>query len=248
MVPRDFHKKTTFVTTGAEATENAVKIARAATGRSTDIAFAGSFYGRTFMGMSLTGKVEPYKVGFGPIMPGVYHTPLPVELHGTTTETSLAARESLFKADVDPSQVAPFIVEPVQGEGGLYEAPAKFLVALREIADKHGTLLNADEVQTGFARTGRIFTMERAGVCADLTTIAKGLGGGFPIAAVTGRASVMDAPNVGGLGGTCAGNPVSIAASNAVLDVIADEQLCAWAEILGARLKQRLHSLSEAVP
>ncbi|KUL93340.1 4-aminobutyrate aminotransferase [Bosea sp. WAO] len=248
VVPGDFAKKTIFVTTGAEATENAVKIARAATGRSAVIAFAGGFHGRTFMGMSMTGKVAPYKVGFGPMMPEVYHIPFPVELHGVTAEASLAALDRLFKADVDPSRVAAFIIEPIQGEGGFYEAPRAFMTALRALADQHGILLIADEVQTGFARTGRMFAMERAGVVADITTMAKGLGGGFPIAAVTGRAEIMDAPGVGGLGGTYGGNPIGIAAAHAVLDVIADEGLCARAEQLGARLKQRLQSLTADVP
>ncbi|MCO5093161.1 4-aminobutyrate--2-oxoglutarate transaminase [Bosea sp. (in: a-proteobacteria)] len=248
LVPGAFAKKTIFVTTGAEATENAVKIARAATGRSAVIAFAGAFHGRTFMGMSMTGKVAPYKVGFGPMMPEVYHIPFPVELHGVTAEASLAALDKLFKADVDPARVAAFIVEPVQGEGGFYEAPRAFLAELRALADRHGIMLIADEVQTGFARTGRMFAMERAGVAADITTMAKGLGGGFPIAAVTGRAEIMDAPGVGGLGGTYGGNPIGVAAGNAVLDVIAEEHLCERAEALGSRLKQRLQSLVEAVP
>ena len=248
LVPGDFAKKTVFVTTGAEATENAVKIARAATGRSAVIAFAGGFHGRTFMGMSMTGKVAPYKVGFGPMMPEVYHLPFPVELHGVTAEVSLAALDKLFKADVDPSRVAAFIIEPVQGEGGFYEAPRAFMAELRALADRHGIVLIADEVQTGFARTGRMFAMERAGVVADLTTMAKGLGGGFPIAAVTGRAELMDAPGAGGLGGTYGGSPIGIAAGNAVLDVNAEENLCARAEALGSRLKQRLQSLVENVP
>lgn len=247
-VPGDFPKKTVFVTTGAEATENAVKIARAATGRSAVVAFAGGFHGRTFMGMAMTGKVVPYKVGFGPMMPDVFHLPFPVALHGVTEADALGALDRLFKADVDPARVAAIIIEPVQGEGGFYEAPASFLKALRAVADRHGIVLIADEVQTGFARTGRMFAMERAGVAADLTTMAKGLGGGFPIAAVTGRADLMDAPGVGGLGGTYGGNPLAVAAAHAVLDVIAEEELCARAETLGARLKQRLHALAEAVP
>lgn len=248
LVPGDFPKKTIFVTTGAEATENAVKIARAATGRAAVVAFAGGFHGRTFMGMSMTGKVAPYKLGFGPMMPEVHHIPFPVELHGISAEASLAALERLFKADVDPTRVAAFIVEPVQGEGGFYEAPRSFLAELRAIADRNGIVLIADEVQTGFARTGRMFAMERAGVHADITTMAKGLGGGFPIAAVTGRAELMDAPGVGGLGGTYGGSPIGVAAGNAVLDVIEEERLCARAEALGSRLKQKLQSLTGPVP
>lgn len=248
LVPGDFLKKTVFVTTGAEAVENAVKIARAATKRSAVIAFSGGFHGRTFMGMALTGKVAPYKAGFGAMMPDVFHVPFPAELHGMTVEASLAVLDRLFKADVDPARVAAFIVEPVQGEGGFYEVPKALMVALREIADRHGILLIADEVQTGFARTGRMFAMEHYPVVADLTTMAKGLGGGFPIAAVTGRADIMDAPGPGGLGGTYGGSPIGIAAGLAVLDVIEDERLCDRAEQLGARLKQRLQSFKEFVP
>ncbi|TCL93075.1 4-aminobutyrate aminotransferase [Rhizobium sp. PP-WC-2G-219] len=248
LVPGDFEKKTVFVTTGAEAVENAVKIARAATKRSAVIAFSGGFHGRTFMGMALTGKVAPYKAGFGAMMPDVFHVPFPAELHGMTVEASLAVLDRLFKADVDPARVAAFIIEPVQGEGGFYEVPKALMIALREIADRHGILLIADEVQTGFARTGRMFAMQHYPVVADITTMAKGLGGGFPIAAVTGRADIMDAPGPGGLGGTYGGNPIGIAAGLAVLDVIADEDLCARAGQLGARLKQRLQSFKDFVP
>lgn len=247
-VPGNFRKKTIFVTTGAEAVENAVKIARAATNRSAVIAFSGAFHGRTFMGMTLTGKVVPYKAGFGAMMPDVFHVPFPVELHGQTVEASLSVLDKLFKADVDPGRVAAFIIEPVQGEGGFYEVPRAFMQKLREIADKHGILLIADEVQTGFARTGKLFAMEHFGVVADITTMAKGLGGGFPIAAVTGRAEIMDAPGPGGLGGTYGGNPIGVAAGNAVLDVIEEEGLSERATQLGNRLKQRLQSLTDTVP
>lgn len=248
LVPGEFEKKTVFVTTGAEAVENAVKIARAATKRSAVIAFSGGFHGRTFMGMALTGKVAPYKAGFGAMMPDVFHVPFPAELHGMTVEASLAVLDRLFKADVDPARVAAFIIEPVQGEGGFYDVPKALMVALREIADRYGILLIADEVQTGFARTGRMFAMEHYPVVADLTTMAKGLGGGFPIAAVTGRADIMDAPGPGGLGGTYGGSPIGVAAGLAVLDVIEDERLCERAEQLGARLKQRLQSFKDFVP
>lgn len=247
-VPGNFRKKTIFVTTGAEAVENAVKIARAATNRPAVIAFSGAFHGRTFMGMTLTGKVVPYKAGFGAMMPDVFHVPFPVELHGQTMEASLSVLDKLFKADVDPGRVAAFIIEPVQGEGGFYEVPRAFMQKLREIADKHGILLIADEVQTGFARTGKLFAMEHFGVVADITTMAKGLGGGFPIAAVTGRAEIMDAPGPGGLGGTYGGNPIGVAAGNAVLDVIEEEGLNERATQLGNRLKQSLQSLTDAVP
>jgi 4-aminobutyrate aminotransferase len=248
IVPGEFSKKTIFVTTGAEATENAVKIARAATNRSAVIAFTGGFHGRTYMSLSLTGKVAPYKVGFGPMMPDVFHVPFPVELYDISVGAALRALDDLFKSDLDPSRVAAFIIEPVQGEGGFNEAPRGFMKELRSIADQHGIVLIADEVQTGFARTGRMFAMERLGVVADLTALAKGLGGGLPIAAVTGRADLMDAPSAGGLGGTFCGNPIGIAAAHAVLDVIAEERLCERAEALGSRLKQHLQSLVDVVP
>jgi 4-aminobutyrate aminotransferase len=248
LVPGDFDKKTVFVTTGAEAVENAVKIARAATGRNAIIAFSGGFHGRTFMGMSLTGKVVPYKVGFGSMFTDVFHAPFPVPLHGVTTEDSLAALETLFKADVDPSRVAAMIVEPVQGEGGFYDVPREFMRKIRELCDQHGMLMIVDEVQTGFARTGKMFAMDHYDVAPDLTTMAKSLAGGFPLAAVTGRAEIMDAPKPGGLGGTYGGSPLGIAAAHAVLDVIEDEKLCDRANMLGARLKQRLESLRDDIP
>ncbi|KND20296.1 4-aminobutyrate aminotransferase [Pannonibacter phragmitetus] len=247
-VPGDFAKKTIFVTTGAEAVENAVKIARAATNRPAVIAFTGGFHGRTFMGMTLTGKVQPYKAGFGAMMPDVFHVPFPVELHGVSIEDSLSVLDKLFKAAVDPARVAAFIVEPVQGEGGFYEVPRAFMEKLQEIARKHGILLIADEVQTGFARTGKLFAMEHYGVVPDITTMAKGLGGGFPIAAVTGRAEIMDAPAPGGLGGTYGGNPIGVAAGLAVLEVIEEEDLCERAVSLGNRLKQRLSGLAASIP
>jgi 4-aminobutyrate aminotransferase len=248
MVPGKGEKKSIFVTTGAEAVENAVKIARAATGRQAVIAFTGGFHGRTFMGMALTGKVVPYKVGFGAMPGDVFHVPFPVPLHGITTEDSIEALHYLFKADVDPKRVAAIIVEPVQGEGGFYEAPRDFMKAVRAICDEHGILLIADEVQTGFARTGKMFAMDHHDVAPDLTTMAKSLAGGFPLAAVTGRAEIMDAPAPGGLGGTYGGNPLGIAAANAVLDVIEEEKLCDRANQLGARLKQHLASLRDDVP
>ncbi|MCV3205882.1 4-aminobutyrate--2-oxoglutarate transaminase [Mesorhizobium sp. YC-39] len=248
MLPGKFDKKTIFVTTGAEAVENAIKIARNATGRPAVIAFSGGFHGRTFMGMALTGKVVPYKVGFGAMPADVFHAPFPVALHGVSVADSLAALDRLFKADVDPARVAAIIVEPVQGEGGFYEAPRDFMTALRKICDQHGMLLIADEVQTGFARTGKMFAMDHHEVAADITTMAKSLAGGFPLAAVTGRAEIMDAPNPGGLGGTYGGSPIGVAAAHAVLDVIDEEKLCDRANALGARLKQRLQSFRDDVP
>lgn len=248
LVPGQGEKKTVFVTTGAEAVENAVKIARAATGRQAVVAFTGGFHGRTFMGMALTGKVFPYKAGFGGMPGDVFHVPFPVPLHGISVEDSLRALDYAFKADVDPARVAAIIVEPVQGEGGFYEAPRAFVTRLREICDAHGILLIADEVQTGFARTGKMLAMEHHDVAPDLTTMAKSLAGGFPLSAVTGRAEIMDAPAPGGLGGTYGGSPMAIAAANAVLDVIEEEGLCDRANVLGSRLKQHLEGLRSEVP
>lgn len=247
-VPGAFAKKTVFVTTGAEAVENAIKLARAHTGRPAVIAFGGGFHGRTFMGMSLTGKVIPYKQGFGAMMPDVYHVPFPADVQGVSTEDSLAALDKLFKADLDPSRVAAIIFEPVQGEGGFHPAPSALVHALRALCDKHGIVMIADEIQTGFARTGHLFAMEGYGVAADLTTMAKGLAGGLPLAAVCGRADIMDAAGPGGLGGTYGGNPLAIAAAHAVLDVIEDEGLCDRANVLGSRLKQRLEAIRSTTP
>jgi len=228
--------------------ENAIKLARAATGRPAVIAFGGGFHGRTFMGMSLTGKVEPYKKGFGAMMPDVYHVPFPIELHGVSTKDALGALTKLFKADLDPGRVAAIIFEPVQGEGGFYPAPADLVRGLRELCDEHGIVLIADEVQTGFARTGNLFAMDGYSVSPDITTMAKGLAGGLPLAAVTGRADLMDAAAPGGLGGTYGGNPLGIAAAHAVLDIIEDEDLCNRANELGSRLKQRLEQIRQSTP
>jgi 4-aminobutyrate aminotransferase len=248
ITPGSHAKKTALFSTGAEAVENAVKIARAATGRSAVIAFSGGFHGRTMMGMALTGKVVPYKVGFGPFPSEVYHVPFPIELHGVSADDSLAALQTLFKSDVDPKRVAAIILEPVQGEGGFYTAPAPFMQALRALCDEHGILLIVDEVQTGFGRTGKLFAMEHYGVIPDLMTMAKSLAGGMPLAAVCGRAEIMDAPAPGGLGGTYAGNPLAIASALAVLDVIEEEKLVARAGVLGQRLTACLNDLRGAVP
>jgi 4-aminobutyrate aminotransferase len=247
-VPGDFAKKTVFVTTGAEAVENAIKIARIATGRPAIIAFGGAFHGRTFMGMSLTGKVEPYKKGFGAMMPDVWHVPFPQDVHGISTADAMAGLTKLFKADLDPGRVAAIIFEPVQGEGGFYPAPKDLVRGLRKLCDDHGIVLIADEVQTGFARTGTLFAMHAYDVAADITTMAKGLAGGLPLAALTGRAELMDAAHPGGLGGTYGGNPLGIAAANAVLDVIEEEKLCDRANELGSRLKQRLEAIRSVTP
>ncbi|MDE1179699.1 4-aminobutyrate--2-oxoglutarate transaminase [Paraburkholderia sp.] len=246
--PGDHPKKTAFFTTGAEAVENAIKIARAATGRPGVIAFAGGFHGRTMMGMALTGKVAPYKIGFGPFPSDVFHAPYPNALHGVSVADSLKAIDMLFKADVDPKRVAAIIFEPVQGEGGFYQAPLEFVRALRKLCNEHGILLIADEVQTGFARTGKLFAMNHYDVLPDLMTIAKSLAGGMPLSGVVGRAEVMDAAAPGGLGGTYAGNPLAVAASHAVLDIIDTEQLCDRATVLGERLKARLNALKKDLP
>ena len=244
LAPGDFPKKTLFLSTGAEAVENAIKIARYATGRSAIIAFSGAFHGRTMMAMALTGKVMPYKKGFGPFPAEVFHSTFPHAFHGLTVERALDDLERLLATDVDPGRVAAFIVEPVQGEGGFNIAPPEFLRSLREIADKHGILLIADEIQSGMARTGKMFGIEHSGVAPDLVITAKGLGGGFPISAVTGRAEVMDAAHPGGLGGTYGGNPMSVAAANAVLGVIAEEDLCARAVEIGRRIETRLKTVA----
>ncbi|WP_371881279.1 4-aminobutyrate--2-oxoglutarate transaminase [Caballeronia sp. S22] len=246
--PGSHAKKTAFFTTGAEAVENAVKIARAATGRPGVIAFTGGFHGRTLMGMALTGKVAPYKIGFGPFPSDVYHAPFPNALHGVSVADSLRAIEHLFKADIEATRVAAIIFEPVQGEGGFNAAPADFVRGLRKICDEHGILLIADEVQTGFARTGKLFAMEHHGVVPDLMTIAKSLAGGMPLSGVVGRAEIMDAAAPGGLGGTYAGNPLAVAAAHAVLDIIDDEKLCERATVLGDKLKAKLEAIKADVP
>lgn len=245
LAPGKSPKKTMFVTTGAEAVENAIKIARASTGRPGVIAFGGGFHGRTYMAMALTGKVAPYKTGFGPFPGDVYHAPFPIEYHGVTTEDSLAAVEQLFKYVVEPTRVAAIIVEPVLGEGGFYAAPPQFLRALRELCDKHGIVFIADEIQSGFGRTGRMFAMEHHAVEPDLVTMAKSLAGGFPLAAIVGKAELMDAPVAGGLGGTYAASPVGCAAALAVIEVMEKENLCDRARQLGALLTARLGKLQQ---
>lgn len=234
--------KTTFFSSGAEAVENAVKIARAATGRPGIIAFTGAFHGRTMMTMGLTGKVVPYKTGFGPFPGSVFHARYPNALHGHSIDDAMESLESLFRCDISPQQVAAIIFEPIQGEGGFNIAPAEFVSKLRALCDQHGILLIADEIQTGFARTGKLFASEYyPDAKPDLITMAKSLGGGLPISAVSGRAEVMDAPLPGGLGGTYAGNPLAIASSLAVLEVIDEEALCDRALRLGAELVETLN-------
>jgi len=236
--------KTMLASTGAEAVENAVKVARAATGRPGIISFSGGFHGRTHMGMALTGKAVPYKKGFGPFPSDIYNVAFPNLYHGGSTAESIKAIKALFKYQADPSSIAAVIIEPVQGEGGFNIAPADFLKALRALCDEHGILLIADEIQTGFARTGKMFALEHAGITADVVTLAKGLAGGLPLSAITGRADVMDAANPGGLGGTYAGNPLACAAAHAVLDIIEDEGLCGRADAIGRIILDRCRDLA----
>jgi len=244
LAPGPSAKKTIFLTTGAEAVENAVKIARFATRRSGVIAFSGGFHGRTFMGMALTGKVAPYKAGFGPLPAETYHVPYPNQFHDISSEDSLEALAGLFRSDLDPGSVAAMIVEPMQGEGGFYVAPPEFLRRLRELCDQHRIVLIVDEIQTGVARTGKFWAIEHSGVEPDLITIAKGVAGGFPLSAVTGKAALMDTVGPGGLGGTFAGSPVACAAALAVLEVIAEEGLIERASAIGRQFRDRLQALA----
>jgi 4-aminobutyrate aminotransferase len=235
--------KTTFFSTGAEAVENAVKIARSYTGRHGIVTFGNGFHGRSFMTMAMTGKTAPYKRDFGVMPSGVFHARYPVESKGITVDIAIESIEDIFAEDIAAHDVAAIVLEPVQGEGGFNVVPAEFLKRLRALCDQHGILIIADEVQTGFARTGKLFAMDHYETKADLITMAKSLGGGFPISGVVGRAEVMDAPNPGGLGGTYAGNPVAVASAHAVLDVIEEEGLCERANVLGAELVEVLNEL-----
>ena len=248
LAPGSSPKKSMFVTTGAEAVENTIKIARAYTGRRGVIAFHGGFHGRTMLAMGLTGKITPYKNLFGPFPGEVYHAPFPIGYHGVSVDESLTALNNLFKADIAPSDVAAMIIEPVQGEGGFYPAPNEFMRALRALCDEHGIVLVADEIQTGFGRTGRFFASEYAGIEPDLMTVAKGVAGGYPLAAVVGKVEIMDAPLPGGLGGTYGGSPVGCAAALAVIDIIREEGLVDRANDIGAKFGERLSTLQEKRP
>jgi 4-aminobutyrate aminotransferase/(S)-3-amino-2-methylpropionate transaminase len=242
VAPGSGAKKAIFFSTGAEAVENAVKIARAATGRSAIVSFTGAFHGRTLLALSLTGTVNPYKQNFGPYAAEVYQTQFPYAYRGWTTEAALAQLGELFASVVAPDRVAAIIIEPVLGEGGFIPAPPDFLQQLRELTARHGILLIADEIQTGFGRTGKFFAIEHSGVEPDLVTVAKSLAAGFPLSAVVGRAEVMDAPAPGGLGGTYAGNPVACAAGLAVMDVMRDERLPERAARIGSVIEERMRS------
>ena len=241
ITPIDGPKKAAFFSTGAEAIENAIKIARVSTGRGGVIAFGGAFHGRSLFAVSLTGKVQPYKAGFGPFPPEIYHLPFPC--HRASLEDTRHAMEQLFKCDIEPSRVAAIVFEPVQGEGGFNVIQKDAVKWLRELCDLHGIVLIADDVQTGFARTGKMFAMEHYGVSPDLMTMAKSMAGGTTLSAVVGKTSIMDAPAPGGLGGTYAGNPLAIAAAHAVLDIMREEKLVERANVLGTRLMERLKKL-----
>ena len=243
ITPIDGPKKLAFFSTGAEAVENAIKIARSATGRSGVIAFGGAFHGRSLFAVSLTGKVQPYKAGFGPFPPEIYHLPFPC--HCASLDDTRKAMEQLFKCDIEPSRVAAIVFEPVQGEGGFNVIQKAAVQWLRELCDQHGILMIADEVQTGFARTGKMFAMEHFGVSPDIMTMAKSMAGGTTLSAVVGRSAIMDAPAPGGLGGTYAGNPLAIAASHAVMDIMQEERLPERAQVLGDRLVGRLQALQQ---
>jgi 4-aminobutyrate aminotransferase/(S)-3-amino-2-methylpropionate transaminase len=242
VAPTQGPNKAIFFSTGAEAVENAVKIARAHTGRQAVISFHGAFHGRTLLALSLTGSVTPYKQNFGPYAAEIYQAPFPYEYRGWSSERALAALHELFESSVSPDRVAAIIIEPVLGEGGFVPAPAPFLQELRALTERHGIVLIADEIQSGFGRTGRFFAIEHSGVKPDLITVAKSLAAGFPLSGVVGRAEVMDAPAPGGLGGTYGGNPVACAAGVAVMDVMRDERLPERAARIGSILEERMQS------
>jgi 4-aminobutyrate aminotransferase/(S)-3-amino-2-methylpropionate transaminase len=237
--------KSIFLTSGAEAVENAVKIARAYTNRSAVIAFRGGFHGRTMLGVSLTGMSQPYKQNFGPFASEIFHTPFPDAYRDMTTERALEALDEVFATEIAAERVAAIIIEPVQGDGGFLPAPAPFLKALRKITSRHGIVLITDEIQTGFGRTGKLFAFEHYGIQPDLVTVAKSLAGGFPLSGVIGRAEIMDAPLPGGLGGTYGGNAIGCAAALAVLDAFEQDGLLDRAERLGRKLEAGLRELAQ---
>jgi len=245
LAPGDAPKKTLLVTTGAEAVENAVKIARAATGRAGVIAFTGGYHGRTLLTLGMTGKVSPYKKDIGPFPSDIYRAPFPSVRDGITVQDAITALKNLFLTDAQPERVAAIIIEPVLGEGGYTPVPFEMLQQLREICDQHGIMLIADEVQSGFGRTGKWFAIEHSGVVPDLITVAKSMAGGYPLAGVIGRADVMDAMIPGGLGGTYGGNPVACAAALAAIEAIEEEGLLARSIAMGETLKARFAEIGE---
>ncbi|MFM0513641.1 4-aminobutyrate--2-oxoglutarate transaminase [Paraburkholderia sp. RL17-373-BIF-A] len=240
--------KSVFLTTGAEAVENAIKIARGYTNRPGVIAFRGGFHGRTLLGMSLTGMSAPYKQNFGPFAPDVYHAPYPNAYHGITSDDALKALQTIFSTQIQADRVAAIILEPVQGDGGFLAAPAEFMQALRELTRKHGIVLICDEIQTGFGRTGKMFGFQHSGIQPDLVTVAKSLAGGLPISGVVGRPEIVDAPQPGGLGGTYGGNPLACAAANAVLDIFEQENLLERSVKIGEQLRAGLEKLQVTHP
>ena len=246
ITPGNHPKKTLLLNTGAEAVENAIKVARAATGRSAVIAFNGAFHGRTMMGMALTGKVVPYKQGFGPFPAEVYHAPYPNAYYGISVEESLAVVKNLFKTDVDPARVAAIIIEPVQGEGGFYKAPAEFMQALRAMCNEHGILMIVDEVQSGFARTGKMFAVEHSGIIPDFVCMAKSLAGGMTLSALVGKAELMDVPGPGSIGSTYGGSPMACAAALATIKVIEEEGLLERSNEVGRLITSRFLAMKES--
>ncbi len=244
LAPGTDAKKTIFLTTGAEAVENAVKIARAATGRSGIVSFAGAFHGRTMMTLGLTGKVAGYKTGFGPFPADIYHAAFPNDYNGVSVQDAIQSLDTIFKADLDPNRCAAIIVEPVQGEGGFNIAPFEFLHHLRKVCDEHGILLISDEIQSGFARTGKWFAIEHSGVVPDLIATAKSLAGGMPLSGVIGRADIMDAVGPGGLGGTYGGNPVACAAALGAIDAIEEDNLLERSIEIGERVTDRFKEMA----
>ena len=248
LVPGPSRKKTLLVTTGAEATENAVKIARAYTGRPAVVAFHHGYHGRTLLALSMTGKNDPYKLRFGPFCSEIYQTPFPYEHHGWTTERALRSIDDLFEAQVSPDRVAAIIIEPVLGEGGFVPAPPAFMVALRELATRHGIALVCDEIQSGFGRTGKMFAFEHSGIEPDLVAVAKSVAAGLPLAGVIGKAEMIDSVTPGGLGGTYGGNPLACAAALATLDVFEEEGLVERARTIGARIERALRELQRRHP
>lgn len=247
LAPGDFPKKSLLVTTGAEAVENAVKIARAVTGRPGIIAFTGGYHGRTLLTLGMTGKVSPYKKDVGPFPSDIFRAPFPSVRDGITVQDALIGLENLFLTDAQPERIAAIIIEPVLGEGGYTPVPFEMLTALREICDKHGIMLIADEIQAGFGRTGTWFAIEHSGVVPDLITVAKSMAGGYPIAGVIGRAEVMDAVIPGGLGGTYGGNPVACAAALAAIEAIEEEGLLARSTALGETFRARFAEIGARV-
>jgi 4-aminobutyrate aminotransferase/(S)-3-amino-2-methylpropionate transaminase len=246
-LPGSSPKKALLLSTGAEATENAIKIAREYTRRPAVIAFQHGYHGRTLLALSMTGKNAPYKQHFGPFCSEIYHAPFPYEHHGMNSAQALAALDALFESSVTPDRVAAIIIEPVLGEGGFVPAPHAFLLGLREICDRHGIVLIFDEIQTGFGRTGTFFAAEHYGIEPDLVTVAKSLAGGMPLAAVAGKAEIMDAPLPGGLGGTFAGNPVACAAALATFEIM-DEAFFERARAIGERVRETLVALKKQFP